>query len=303
MQNNSNLVFDEEKHQYSLDGKNLISVTQLLQKHKLVPSYDAVDKELLRQASERGTLIHEEVEKWVKTGDCGFTEEAYYICYFLKDESYCGSEIISEQMVANDVVAGRFDLLFLNRKKRLVLADIKTGNSKHLFGWSWQLSLYKYLYEKMYGQKIESLIVLWARNSAMDVIPCRYVGDDKIENLLNAEREGRLISDVDLGVSEEELEELEELMEDIKSKEEELKLLKEKVDKVKEVLYDTMGKEGVKTVDRGKLKITYVAPSNRTSIDSKKLEKEEPEIYKKYVNTTTVAGSIKITLIGEKKNG
>ena len=120
---------------------------------------------------------------------------------------------------------------------------------------------------------------------------------------MNAEREGRLISDVDLGVSEEELEDLTELMEDIKSKEEELKLLKEKVDKVKGILYDTMGKEGVKTVDRGKLKITYVAPSSRTSVDSKKLEKEEPEIYKKYVKTTTVEGSIKITLIGEKKNG
>ena len=64
-----------------------------------------------------------------------------------------------------------------------------------------------------------------------------------------------------------------------------------------------MKKNGVKTVDRNKLKITYVAPSTRTSVDSKKLQKEEPEIYKKYVETTTVAGSIKITLIGEKKNG
>ena len=82
-----------------------------------------------------------------------------------------------------------------------------------------------------------------------------------------------------------------------------MKLLKEKVDKVKETLYSTMEKEGVKTVDRGKLKITYVAPSSRTSVDSKKLEKEEPEIYKKYVKTTTVEGNIKITLIGDKKNG
>ena len=297
------IKFDENLHKYTVDGKEVISVTQLLQKHKITPSYDAVDKELLRMASERGTLIHEEVENWIKHRDLGFTQEAYYICDYLTDKIYYGSEIISEQMVANDVVAGRFDLLFLDGKKRLVLADIKTGNSKHLFGWSWQLSLYKYLYEKMYGKKIESLIVMWAKNDGMTVIPCEYVGDDKIENLLNAEREGRLISDVDLGVSEEELEDLEELMQDIKSKEEELNLLKEKVDKVKGILYDTMGKEGVKTVDRGKLKITYVAPSSRTSVDSKKLEKEEPEIYTKYVKTTTVAGSIKITLMGDKKNG
>ena len=296
------IKFDETLHKYTVDGKEVISVTQLLQKHKITPSYDAVDKELLRVASERGTLIHEEVEKWIENGDNGFTEEAERICDYLNSTADENSQIMSEQIVANDVVAGRFDIIYTHAKK-LVLTDIKTGNTKHLFGWSWQLSLYSYLYEKMYGKKIDSLQILWAKNDGMTVIPCEYVGDEKIENLLKAEREGRLISDVDLGVSEEELEDLTELMEEIKAKEDELKLMKEKVDKVKEILYGTMEKEGIKTVDRGNLKITYVAPSCRTSVDSKKLEKEEPEIYKKYVKTTTVAGSIKITLMGEKKNG
>ena len=296
------IKFDEALHKYTVDGKEVISVTQLLQKHKITPSYDAVDKELLRMASERGTLIHEEVENWIKNNETGFTEEFERICDFLIERADGNTKILSEQMVANDIVAGRFDLLYLDDKKRLVLTDIKTGNSKHLYGWTWQLSLYKYLYEKMYDKKIESLQIFWV-NGDLTVIPCEYVGDDKIENLLNAEREGRLISDVDLGVSEEELEDLEELMQEIKVKKEELKVLEDKVGKIQDILYDTMGKEGVKTVDRGKLKITYVAPSTRVSVDSKKLQKEEPEIYKKYVNTTTVAGSIKITLIGEKKNG
>ena len=295
------IKFDEVLHKYTVDGKEVISVTQLLQKHKITPSYDAVDKELLRVASERGTLIHEEVEKWIESGESGFTEEAERICDYLFARADENSQIISEQMVANDVVAGRFDVLYTHAKK-LVLTDIKTGNTKHLFGWSWQLSLYKYLYEKMYGKEIDSLEILWA-NGDLTIIPCEYVGDDKVENLLNAEREGRLISDVDLGVSEEELEDLTELMQEIKVKEDELKLMKDKVDKVKEILYGTMEKEGIKTVDRGNLKITYVAPSSRTSVDSKKLEKEEPEIYKKYVKTTTVAGSIKITLMEDKKNG
>ena len=296
------IKFDENLHKYTVDGKEVISVTQLLQKHKITPSYDAVDKELLRVASERGTLIHEEVEKWIESGECGFTEESERICDYLFERADENSEIISEQMVANDVVAGRFDVIYTHAKK-LVLTDIKTGNTKHLFGWSWQLSLYKYLYERMYDKKIDSLEIFWAKNDGMTVIPCEYVGDEKIENLLKAEREGRLISDVDLGVSEEELVDLEELMEKITVKEKELKLLKDMVDSVKTVLYDTMEKEGIKTVDRGNLKITYVAPSCRTSVDSKKLEKEDPETYKKYVKTTIVAGSIKITLMGEKKNG
>ena len=295
------IKFDENLHKYTVDGKEVISVTQLLQKHKITPSYDAVDKELLRVASERGTLIHEEVEKWIEKDEGGFTFESELICDYLFRRADNRFKIMSEQTVANDVVAGRFDVLYTHDKK-LVLTDIKTGNTKHLFGWSWQLSLYKYLYEKMYGKEIDSLEILWA-NGDLTVIPCEYVGDDKIENLLNAEREGRLISDVDLGVSEEELEDLTELMQEIENKEYELNLMKEKVDKVKKNLYGTMEKEGIKTVDRGKLKITYVAPSTRTSVDSKKLQEKEPEIYKKYVKTTTVAGSIKITLMGEKKNG
>ena len=295
------IKFDDSLHKYTVDGKEVISVTQLLQKHRITPSYDAVDKELLRVASERGTLIHEEVEKWIKEGETGFTEEAEKICRYLSKRTDDIFNMMSEQTVANDVVAGRFDVLYTHEKK-LVLTDIKTGNTKHLFGWTWQLSLYKYLYEKMYGKEIDSLEILWA-NGDLTVIPCEYVGDEKIENLLKAEREGRLISDVDLGVSEEELVDLENLMEKITVKEKELKLLKDMVDSVKTVLYGTMEKEGIKTVDRGNLKITYVAPSSRTSVDSKKLEKEEPEIYKKYVKTTTVAGSIKITLMGDKKNG
>lgn len=297
------IKFDENLHKYTVDGKEVISVTQLLQKHRITPSYDAVDKELLRVASERGTLIHEEVENWIKNNETGFTEEAEKICEYLYERADENTKILSEQMVANDVVAGRLDLLYLNGKKELVLADIKTGNSKHLYGWTWQLSLYKYLYERMYDKKIKYIEIFWAHDEDLTVIPCGYVGDDKIENLLNAEREGRLISDVDLGVSEEELEDLTELMQEIENKEYELNLMKEKVDKVKKNLYGTMEKEGIKTVDRGKLKITYVAPSTRVSVDSKKLQKEEPEIYNKYVKTTTVAGSIKITLMGEKKNG
>ena len=295
------IKFDEILHKYTVDGKEVISVTQLLQKHKITPSYDAVDKELLRVASERGTLIHEEVENWIKKGESGFTEEAERICRYLSARTDDIFNMMTEQTVANDIVAGRFDVLYTHDKK-LVLTDIKTGNTKHLFGWSWQLSLYKYLYEKMYGKEIDSLEILWA-NGDLTVIPCEYVGDDKIENLLNVEREGRLISDVDLGVSEEELEDLQELLEEIDKKKEELNVMEGKVKKIKNILYGTMEKNGVKTVDRNKLKITYVAPSTRTSVDSKKLQKEEPEIYKKYVETTTVAGSIKITLIGDKKNG
>lgn len=44
----------------------------------------------------------------------------------------------------------------------------------------------------------------------------------------------------------------------------------------------------------GGAKITYVSPSVRTSIDSKKLKEEEPELAKKYTKTTNVAATIRL---------
>lgn len=45
----------------------------------------------------------------------------------------------------------------------------------------------------------------------------------------------------------------------------------------------------------GGAKLTYVSPSTRTTIDSKKLKEEEPELAKKYSKTSLVSATIKIT--------
>lgn len=44
----------------------------------------------------------------------------------------------------------------------------------------------------------------------------------------------------------------------------------------------------------GGCKLTYVSPSTRTTIDSKKLKEEEPEIAKKFTKTTTVKASVRL---------
>ncbi len=48
------------------------------------------------------------------------------------------------------------------------------------------------------------------------------------------------------------------------------------------------------TVVVGGAKLTYVSPSTRTSIDSKKLKEEEPEIAKKFTKSTLVSASVRI---------
>lgn len=49
-----------------------------------------------------------------------------------------------------------------------------------------------------------------------------------------------------------------------------------------------------KTVVVGPTKLTYVSPSTRSSIDSKKLKEEEPAIAEKYTKTTNVKATVRL---------
>lgn len=74
------------------------------------------------------------------------------------------------------------------------------------------------------------------------------------------------------------------------------KILEEQEKKVRIALETAMEQYGIKSFDNDILKVTYVAPTTKTSVDSKKLKKEYPEIYKKCSNTSAVKGSVRITV-------
>ena len=67
------LVFDEELHCYTLNGKPLPSVTKLLDDG----SYNNVNPYILKKACDRGHKIHKELELYFKTGQLGDTREFY----------------------------------------------------------------------------------------------------------------------------------------------------------------------------------------------------------------------------------
>jgi predicted phage-related endonuclease len=67
---------------------------------------------------------------------------------------------------------------------------------------------------------------------------------------------------------------------------------------IRKQLTDVMGVYGVKNVDNDILKITYVAESTRTTIDSAKLKKDYPDIAEKYSKTSKVSASVRISVKG-----
>lgn len=82
--------------------------------------------------------------------------------------------------------------------------------------------------------------------------------------------------------------EFEQMAKEIKAKEDELK---------KAILKEMESKQLIK-LDTDNLTITYIAPTERESLDSKTLCEELPDIYDAYVKISPVKPSIRIKLKG-----
>ena len=76
--------------------------------------------------------------------------------------------------------------------------------------------------------------------------------------------------------------------------EKQIKDLKALQDSYKENLLKEMEENNVLKVDTEELSISYVAPSTRETLDSKKLKEDLPDIYDLYVIFTDVKSSLRI---------
>ena len=70
---------------------------------------------------------------------------------------------------------------------------------------------------------------------------------------------------------------------------------------MREQLQAAMEAHGIEKVDHDILKINYIKPTTRTSVDSKKLQSSYPRIYDECAKTSNVKGYVKIELKGAKK--
>lgn len=288
------LIFKEDTHQYYLGDNELISVTTLMQKHGLSPSYAAVPAEVLRAKAERGSLVHKEIEEYIKDGSIGFTAE---LGAFIRGLSMSGSEVLkSEFKVYNDIVAGTVDLL-LYQNNEYVIADIKTTSTLHNDAVSWQLSIYAYLLESINKTiKITKGQAYHFDNyGQLRIVDITLKPMAEIERLIECERNGELYQ-APAPTTDEQLMQLVEVETLIKSIEEQKKQAEEQAKELRAALIEAMERNGVKTFENERIKLTYVEPTTRSSIDAAKLKKEMPAVAEQYTKTSTVKASLRITL-------
>ncbi|MBR5582967.1 MAG: hypothetical protein IKW21_00395 [Lachnospiraceae bacterium] len=74
------------------------------------------------------------------------------------------------------------------------------------------------------------------------------------------------------------------------------KELEEQEKKIREDLEAAMEQYGIKSFENDILKVTYVAPTTKTTVDSAKLKKNYPNIFSECSKTSDVKASIRITV-------
>lgn len=127
MPNGAQLTFLEEEHQYIYDGRPVPSVTQILKAVGISPSFEGADEDYVRMCAEHGTLVHEEIEDFLKSGKEGITDE---FAAFKRDIAPELSEhVICETAFCNGKYAGRVDMMGFKKKgtSRMFIMDHKTG--------------------------------------------------------------------------------------------------------------------------------------------------------------------------------
>lgn len=287
------IIFNEENHKYfNEEGKELISVTTLLSKHNLAPDYSGVDRETLTKKALRGTLIHEELDKYIKTKEIGFTKEVQSFIDYL-DKHNDIKIIDNEFVVNNDIVAGRADLL-LEKDNKLIIADFKTTSQIHHTSVSWQLSIYAMLTNK----DIELGQVFWFdKFGNLEVIDIKLQPKEEVEKLFECERNGILYQEPknNLILSDNLIETLSDVEMQIRYFENMKKQAEEKAQVMRQAIMLAMENNGLKSFENDNLKITYVAPSTRKSLDSTRLKLELPDIYEQYLKINNTKASLRIT--------
>lgn len=163
--NGHTLEFIENGHIYVCDGEIVPSITQIL-KLKFGGKYDHVNRQTLQKASEKGTMVHEAIEKYCKYGYESDLPELRNFKFLQRAYKFDVIENEVPVILSVDgepVSAGRLDLVIekigedgaLHGERGI--ADIKRTSTLDKEYLSYQLNLYRIAYQQCYGMKIDFL--------------------------------------------------------------------------------------------------------------------------------------------------
>lgn len=290
----SKVIFYEDPHEYWLGDLQLFGTSGLYGKHINPDKYSNISPKVLAKAAERGTRIHDECRQVDLFGVATSPESKNYQKLMIEN----GIEPFkTEHMVSDEKhFATKIDKL----DRELNLYDIKTTYVLDQESLSWQLSISARLFEIQNPLlKVKKLFGIWLRDDKSKLVEVPRISDTIIDDLLDCEVTGRTFIvpqqtlTVDIDQALQKLTDLESL---ISIAEAEMRSTKEQMETIKEFLKDQMSINNVKKWETDNIVVTYVAPTIRESIDSKRLKKEQPDVYSQFIKTSQIKESIRIKI-------
>lgn len=159
------LEYIDDIHQYLVDGVCVPSITQIL-KIKFGNKYDKVDTNILKKAAEKGTKVHEAIEKYEKLKiEDNKCKELYNYKFLKKQYKFeCLDNEVPIILFKNGIpiAGGRLDLV-LKKDSQIGLGDIKRTSVLDKDYLAYQLNLYRIGYFQSYGLKAKFIVGIHLR--------------------------------------------------------------------------------------------------------------------------------------------
>lgn len=298
----SPVVFSEEHHTYTLNGKELQGVTPIIA--WLFPdTYAGIPEFVLNQAAEYGSLIHKKCELYDNIGVCDCTEVATYK-KLINEHGLIVER--SEYLVSDGKnIASSIDKVFHDDS----LGDIKTTSKVHELNVTIQLSIYAWLYEQANGCKVPHLYLIWlpkpqygtAEIYEMQRIPAQWcekvverfiAGADPTESVAELAEMGFVPTAEKKRVEGEIPDSVLPLVDELIIIKKQMDVLDEREKEIRKAILDAMTGKGEDKWSNDLIQFSHRAESTRESIDSKALKAKMPEVYESFKKVTKVAASL-----------
>lgn len=307
-------IDSDGRHEYRFGFDELTGVTSIL---KSVIYYDKYKRpewcseerweEILTQAQERGTQIHNAIQAEEMGFDPQIPDGYERICreavdayiralmgnYSQLNTLYCEYLVSNEQDIASKIDMVMYD----EQTGEVVLADIKTTAELDTEYLSWQLSVYAYLFEHQVLLPVSRLLGIWVRGNKCEFVDIKRKSDSEVEELFADWRAG--VQRIKTEVMTEEIP-VPALVTDgarmYAELDAEIKRLQALQDAFKGLAKDWLSKTGEKSREVAGLRITYTAPTTAKKLDAKALQKDHPELYAQYLRDSKVSDKLTITI-------
>lgn len=312
----SKVVFNEDEHNYSIDGKFLSGITSIISKYICPNKYDNIPAYILERAKEHGSLVHKQLQ--MEYAAFPVSEPEPEITAWRKLVEYYGIVPVETEYLVSDenAIASSIDLV-ARRDATLPncvdLIDYKTTSKLDKEYLAWQLSIYAYLFERQNPDlRVDCLYAAHLRKDKGELFTIDRIADEHVESLLTA-----YVNHVDTEdwqnpvsfevpeyeVTDEDVELL-TMMEAEQTEIDKLRALlkphEEKMDDLKARCMFRLREAQSFGFNHGSFKLSRTKDAEYLSVDTAKLKKEFPDVYVKVCTKKTKrAGSIKFEVMDE----